>query len=63
MKKAIKESLRLLPYRTDWILPPLTNTVNTEEDQVEAGFGHRYLEVPVGSVLGKKANPGWGVSL
>jgi hypothetical protein len=48
MKKTIKESLRLLPYRTDWIMPPLTNTENTEEDQVEVGFGHPYVEVPTG---------------
>lgn len=62
MKNSIKESLRLLPYRTDWITPPLTNTENTEEDLVEAGLGHPYSEVSMGKCTGKEDKVG-GVSL
>lgn len=52
IKKAFKETLRLLPYRTDWMVPPFTNTRNTEE---EVGFGRPCLEVLMGKCTGKEA--------
>lgn len=54
MKKVFEESLRLLPYRTDWMVPPLANTGSPEEGQEEIGSGHPCFEVLMGKCTGKE---------